>query len=78
MNSENLINDVVAKSDDIGTILSEFALGLRKLPTCSILQDHCVKFINICTGLGGSIRLAAIKLQEDWVAVGMELKTYDE
>ena len=75
MQSENLINDVVANSDDFEAIQSEFKLGISQLQTRSTLQDHCVKFINICTGLGGSIRLAAIKLREDWVTVGMELET---
>ena len=75
MKSENMINDEVAKSEDFKTIQSDFKAGVRQLTTHSTLEDHCVKFINICTGLGGPICLAALRLKQDWIALGMELKT---
>ena len=61
-----LISGGVRDSHSMKEIISEFKSGLecmRKLPQ---IQEHCQKFLNSFICIGGSHRIAAIALHEDW------------
>ena len=74
MHSAHLINEEVQRSPTFFDIIDEFTIGMSLLRSRSSLEDHCVKFLTICIGLGGNIEKVGRILHDDWVKLGMILK----
>ena len=62
-----LISDGVRDSHSMEEIISEFKSGLKGMRKLPQIQEHCQKFLNSFISIGGSYRIAAITLHEDWI-----------
>lgn len=58
----------------IEEIIGEFKASLAFLKEVTQIEDHCMKFLEAFTAVGGSYGTAAIALYEEWTGIGLNIE----
>ena len=59
----------VQRSPTYDAIISEFVEVMNFIDTQKDLVEHCKKFITALTNVGGSVKIAALMIQQEWIDI---------